>query len=167
MFIEINTSSAKFIRTILIITLFLAASCLTGCEYFDDDDDVKTTAGTGGGTVATSNDTPAPAPTPTDTNTDPSTEDFPSISGTGIVWKPVSEGDRKLVVLLPTSYGSPEIGVYTIFKEKVGNGDYKGRTNGNRATYRFSKPGSGYESPALLKVGSKYFIVKSTKSRYN
>ena len=66
--------------------------------------------------------------------------------GGGFLWKPVSEGDGNLVVLLPSSLrgrvNGAEIrrGGSTLEK-----GRFTGDThNGNRPHYRFSKPGAGY-----------------------
>lgn len=65
--------------------------------------------------------------------------------GGGFVWKPVSEGDGRLVVLLPSSYVGRVSGV-TIRRggSVLESGRFAGNTNGNRPTYRFSKPGAGY-----------------------
>lgn len=159
-----NRLSAKVTRAILILIFFLAATIMTGCEWFHSDD-VPSTGGSGGGTTTTTPTTPTTTTPSSDTNTD--TSNYPSLSGTGIVWKPISESDHKLAVLTPTSYGSPNVGVYTTSKEKIEDGRYVGRTNGNRATYRFGRKGGSFPSPCLLKVGSKYFLVKSSSSRYN
>ncbi len=104
--------------------------------------------------------------TGTDTTTTPqiSTQ---SLAGTGIVWKPVSEGDGNLVVLTPTSYGKPDVSVLDASGVAVETGRYVGHTNGNRATYRFSRPGAGFSAPAYLKVGGSVFLVSSPPSRYN
>ncbi len=91
----------------------------------------------------------------------------PSLATTGVVWKPVSEGDHKLVVLTPTSYGSPSITILDANGNGVENGRYIGHTNGNRATYRFSRAGGGYSAPAYLKINSSVYLVSSPASRYN
>ncbi len=102
---------------------------------------------------------PAPEPESAISNT--------SISGTGIVWKPVSEGDHKLVVLTPSSYGKPSVTILDKAGRAVESGRYVGHTNGNRATYRFSRAGGGYSSPAYLRVNSSIYRVERTSSRYN
>lgn len=89
------------------------------------------------------------------------------INGTGIVWKPVSEGDGKLVVLIPSSYSKVAVAVVSTDGDTVDTGRYVGRTNGSRPTYRFSKPGSGYPSPCVLQVGTAYYSIPSSASRYN
>lgn len=84
-------------------------------------------------------------------------QDPRSIKG-GFVWKPVSEGDGKLVVLLPASYNDNAIKV----NGEVGR--YAGRTNGNRPTHRFTKAGAGYPPNSILEVnGVKYLIANPSQ----
>lgn len=66
--------------------------------------------------------------------------------GGGMLWKPISEGDGKLVILIGVTGGTCTV------NGEVGR--YVGQTNGNRATYRFSKPGAGY--------GTNITVVHST-----
>ena len=56
--------------------------------------------------------------------------------------KPVSEGDGNLVVLLPPGARDREVKIQTPAGEEVGR--YVGNTNGNRPTFRFTRPGSAY-----------------------
>lgn len=65
----------------------------------------------------------------------------------GFVWKPISEGDGNLVVLLPSAYANRVTDV-SIRKggSVVERGRFTGNTNGNRPTYRYRQPGSGYGS---------------------
>ncbi len=90
-----------------------------------------------------------------------------SIDNTCILWKPISEGDRRLVVLLPANYGTPEL----FIQDKDGNildkGRYTGRTNGNRPTYRFSKSGGQYPNPCYLEVGGELFKVNNPRLRHS
>ena len=70
----------------------------------------------------------------------------------GFVWKPISEGDGNLVVLLPSSLRGKVTGAY-IMKggSVVESGRFSGDThNGNRPHYRYSKPGAGYGSGLTL-----------------
>jgi|GEM_PF-968952 len=65
----------------------------------------------------------------------------------GYVQKPISDGDGNLVFLWPAQYQN--ILSATIIKangDVLERGNYVGRTNGNRATVRFSMPGCGYLS---------------------
>jgi len=75
-------------------------------------------------------------------------------SGTlaGFVWKPISEGDGNLVVLLPAGLRGAVVGTDIV---RGGGVVERGRfagdsTNGGRPQYRFSMPGSGYGSGLTL-----------------
>lgn len=104
---------------------------------------------------------PAPAPAPAATTTS-----YPNVGGKGILWKPVSEGNRMLVVLLATYYGNPPVKVLDSSLNAVENGNYVGRTNGNRATYRFRRPGSRFPAPSYLEVGGTIYKVPDPSRRY-
>ena len=72
----------------------------------------------------------------------------------GFLWKPISEGDGNLVVLLPSSLrgrvngASIERGGSTVER-----GRFTGDThNGNRPHYRFSRPGAAYGSGLTLRA---------------
>ncbi len=77
----------------------------------------------------------------------PSSSSSSSASSGGFVWKPISEGDGNLVVLIPSSFAGKVSGL-DVRKggAVVVRGRFTGNTNGNRPTYRFSQPGSGYGS---------------------
>jgi hypothetical protein len=68
----------------------------------------------------------------------------------GFVWKPESDRDGKLAVLLPSHYAELIDRVEIHSKNppdetsKVAAGAFSGNTNGNRPTYRFDKPGGEY-----------------------
>ena len=90
-----------------------------------------------------------------------------TISGTGIIWKPIPEGDNNLVILTPTNFGSPGASVHVANGSPIEAGQYVGHTNGNRATYRFSRPGSGFPSPSLLNIGGAFYNIPNSSTRYN
>ena len=94
-------------------------------------------------------------------------DDARSIDDTCIVWKPVSEGDGKLVILLTTNFGSPPVYILDSEGNEVEQGRYVGRTNGNRATYRFNRQGAGYPDPCYLKFGSYLFKVMNPGARHS
>lgn len=79
-----------------------------------------------------------------------STENYKNGPTNGFVWKPVSESDRKLVVLFPSSMkGIKSVAIYQ--NEKVvEKGKYSGIHNGNRAHFRFSRPGSAFNNVYLI-----------------
>lgn len=91
----------------------------------------------------------------------------PSLDSTAIVWKPVSESDGKLVVLTPTSLGNPGASIFNSSGSLIEAGRYVGHTNGNRATYRFNRAGSGYSAPIYLKIGNDSYEVSNPAGRYN
>ncbi len=115
------------------IVALLAAVALTqlGCESADSD-----------ATWNRSADEADPQPAATT-----SSSSSGATSGGGFVWKPVSESDHKLVVLLPSQFKG---NVESCWIANAGGGvievgNFAGDThNGNRPHYRFSKPGSGY-----------------------
>lgn len=100
-----------------------------------------------------------PAPQQTSSSSSPSRSSTPRAStssssgggGGGFVWKPISDGDGNLVVLLPPSLTGSVAGVRIV---KGGSGIEQGRptgpTNGNRETFRFSAPGAAYGSGLTL-----------------
>jgi len=79
--------------------------------------------------------------------------------GTGAVWKPISEGDGNLVVLLPSKYAQTTVIV------GGDTGSFSGFTNGNRGTYRFPKPGAGYEPAVRVSIGDTSFTVDNPATR--
>ena len=100
-------------------------------------------------------------PQPLEPNPDvsfaPTTSSGAAGGTSGFVWKPVSESDGKLVVLLPPSFRG-NVAQAEIHSElppsdetRIEEGRFTGDThNGNRPHFRFSKPGSGYGSGLYL-----------------
>ncbi len=90
------------------------------------------------------NDTPAAAPsTPA---AKPSTATSSSGGGGGFLWKPVSDSNGNLVVLLPSQYNG-KVSSVSVNGER---GSFSGIANGNRTHWRFSKPGAAYGSNARV-----------------
>ena len=86
--------------------------------------------------------------------------------GGGFVWKPVSEGDGNLVVLTPPSSGATSMTISGPFGSE--NGRYTGRTNGNRPTFRFSRPGCGYGNGIQVSTNSgDFYNIPSGCTRYD
>lgn len=133
--------------------LLAAALALAGCH---DGVDFPETSSGGGSVSEPPQDGPSEQPQPPASV--PSVE---QLSGSGFVWKPVSDGDGRLVVLLPASSDADPVFV------NGEQGTYVGRTNGNRPTYRFSRPGSQYSAPALLQIGSGRWGVPNPGQRYD
>lgn len=74
--------------------------------------------------------------------------------GNGFLWKPVSESDEKLVVLLPAEMTDQVLQV--VLKdsndETVEEGRSTGVHNGGREHFRFDKPGGGYPNDVTVEV---------------
>lgn len=67
------------------------------------------------------------------------------VGGSGFVWKPRSESNGRLVVLLPSSFAGKVSGAsIQRGSERVESGVFVGNTNGNRPTFRFSQWGGAY-----------------------
>lgn len=120
----------------------------------------------GGGTIR-----PTPAPTPVQTPTtaaNNATISCGGFPGGGMVYKPHSEGDGNLVVLIQ-SFQAESTGA--AMADRNGNvierGRFVGRTNGNRPTYRFSRHGSSFPSPGILIVGGANICIPNTGQRYD
>ena len=95
---------------------------------------------------------------------------LPWQSGTGRIWKPTSEGDGNLVVLLRSGVGNIGARVIDPKGNQVEVGAYRGHTNGNRATYRFRRPGRRFGAPSILRVGSNPgtdFCIPDPARRYD
>lgn len=87
-----------------------------------------------------------------------------NINDTSIRWKPVSANDRKLVVLLPKSFGRQPVEIVNTGEKGKFTGD---EANGGRAHYRFSKTGIAYPKNTVLKVGTKTYLVPEPGRNYN
>ncbi len=80
-----------------------------------------------------------------------------SVSRSGFLWKPVSENNGKLVILLPQSL-TGKVQSTSIHSSlppgstnMIESGKFSGDThNGNRAHFRFSKPGDSYPDNAYV-----------------
>lgn len=81
-------------------------------------------------------------------------EGNPHDGAEGFLFKPEAERDGKLVVLLPAEFTGSIASL--LLKDENGNeierGTHGGATNGNRDTYRFSKPGSEYSGPLTVEL---------------
>lgn len=98
--------------------------------------------------------------------------DSPTAGDQGFLFKPVSESDGKLVVLLPSRLSGLIAGVqlYDPAARLLEAGRYTGVGNGGREHFRFNKPGSGYPDGTTvevsLKTGDKLrYVVGDTSQR--
>jgi hypothetical protein len=81
-------------------------------------------------------------------------EGNPSDGAEGFLFKPESERDGNLVVLMPAEFTGSITSL--LLKDANGNeverGTHSGATNGNRDTYRFTKPGAEYTGPLTVEM---------------
>jgi hypothetical protein len=116
-------------------------------------------------TPTTTTPTTTTPTTGTKTSTDP-TASYPNVAGHGILWKPVSDSDKKLAVLLKSSYGVPTVNVLDANKNLIEKGRFVYKSNPDRATYRFSRSGGAFPKPCLIQVGGEIFRVPNGSNRY-
>lgn len=86
-------------------------------------------------------------------------------AGAGFLWKPISDSDGKLAILMPPSLAGQiqSLSLKTASGDLIEEGKFGGNGNGGRDHYRFSKAGGSYPSgvvvEAMLKSGQ---LVKYT-----
>ena len=131
----------KKISLLSLALIFLVAT-FTGCSSDSDDSGTTATGSSVGGSVS-------------------------SIRGTGITWKPVSEGDRKLAVIGPGgSSSSSTVAIYKTDGTLVEKGR-RSKSHGSRPVFRFGKSGRGYPKPCVLHFGSGKYSIPDPARRYN
>ncbi len=172
---KISTGRAGFTFSILLITLGLSA-----CEIEDwcwpiETSLCKSDTSTGASSSA-STDTSSSASTDANSSSPSggtqvtdvrSSLSLPTLAPTGTVWKPISEGDHKLVVLTPASWPAYTATIRNTDGSLVDSGTACRRTNGNRCTYRFSRPGGGYPDPCVLRLGTTDYLINNPAQRIN
>lgn len=73
----------------------------------------------------------------------------------GFLWKPISDSDRRLAVLLPENVSGKVRTVRILSPDGeslLATGRFTGIGNGDREHYRFSKPGSSFPNGAIVEV---------------
>jgi hypothetical protein len=98
------------------------------------------------------------------------TDEVPVVAGTEgptrpILWKPVADSGGKLVILLPSSMGKPDVAVANMDGSIIETGVFAYFSNPDRATYRFGRAGADFPQPCLLIVGDTAYLVKSPAKR--
>lgn len=91
----------------------------------------------------------------------------------GFLWKPESDKNRKLAILLPPNLAGKVAEVIVLSpdgKRTLQRGKYSGVGNGAREHYRFSKAGSEFPDGSIvvikLKNGTtKHMVIKETSAR--
>ena len=167
-------------KIILAISMAASISLFVGCEVSSTELDSTSTAATGETAASTTDNSTSTATTTPAASTSDSSASSSSSSSTastgggtgGFLWKPVSESDGNLVVLLPGSLRGNVSGC-AIFRgsSRVESGRFAGDThNGRRPHYRFSMPGAGYGRGLTVRAtlrsgGSRSFSVPNGASR--
>jgi len=82
-----------------------------------------------------------------------------------VLWKPVSEKDKNLVILTPANLGKLKVYLADGSGKIIEMARSMGRTNGRRHTYRFSRPGSMYGSNTTLVIGGVHYPVSNPSVR--
>jgi hypothetical protein len=90
------------------------------------------------------------------------------------LWKPTSERDKKLVILLPSSINSSVRSVQIVSPKAtkvLETGSFSGIGNGNRSHFRFKKPGGSYPDGSIVLItlndGSRRHVtIKNTEARF-
>jgi hypothetical protein len=152
------------ISTVAFATLLTAGMVggFLGCDI-DGSKDENTPA----------NETPTQTPgTPAESSSSTSSSSSGGASSGGFVWKPISEGDGNLVILLPPNLTGNVAGV-VVFHEGSGQtvtGRYTGVHNGGREHFRFLQPGAAYGegltvTAQLKSGGTKSWSVPSGARR--
>lgn len=97
-----------------------------------------------------------------------SVDNIAVLRGTGFLWKPAAENPpHGLAVLTPAGWAEAIVAVYAADGTTlIETGDYSGRTNGNRATYRFASPGRTLPANCVLSVGQRKYLVPYPARRY-
>ncbi len=153
------------------LALVLAATLsLSGCSDFlcwpFECGSEKTSSGVADDSAST-DDSAADTSTDDSQSTETVSSNLPPLGPTGIIWKPVSEGDHKLVILTPQHFGALTLTVRSMSGAVIDTGNNAGRTNGNRYTYRFGRAGGGYPTPCILRVGTTDYLISSPANRIN
>lgn len=97
-----------------------------------------------------------------------------SLKGSGeFLWKPISDKDGKLAVLLPKSLTDSvsEVAIVSADKKRVlQRGRFSGVGNGDRTHFRFSKPGGEFPDGSIVWIklkngGARHVVIKDTAAR--
>ena len=116
---------------------------------------------------------PAPPEVPAPPVRKPIEQGSPLGRSTGFLWKPESDKDKKLAILLPPGLSGQVAEVVILSpdgKRTLQRGRYSGVGNGGREHYRFSKAGDKFPDGSIvvikLKDGtSKHMVIKETSAR--
>ena len=160
----------RWAQQLQLALVLVATLSLSGCSDFlcwpFECGSEKASSGVADDSAST-DDSTADTSTDDSQSTETVSSNLPPLGPTGIIWKPVSEGDHKLAIVLPQHYSAPTLTVRGMSGAVIDTGNYIGRTNGNRPTYRFARPGGGYPNPCILRVGTTDYLIRNPVNRVN
>ena len=94
------------------------------------------------------------------------------LASTGFLFKPISDSDGKLAILLPPKLAGMVAGVRLIGPsgEVLESGRFSGNGNGGRDHYRFSRPGASYPDGLTVELTLKTnelirYVIDETSER--
>ena len=73
----------------------------------------------------------------------------------GFLWKPEGENTGNLVVLFPSEFTDRFLSVVATIAGDFEEGTFTGFSNGDRQTWRFSKPGSAYDGKLIVDANNQ------------
>jgi|GEM_PF-2502662 hypothetical protein len=160
----------RLIQQLQLVLVLVATLSLSGCSDFwcwPFSCGSENTSSAVADDSASTDDSAADTSTDDSQSTETVSSNLPPLGPTGIIWKPVSEGDHKLVILTPQHFGALTLTVRSMSGAVIDTGNNAGRTNGNRYTYRFGRAGGGYPTPCILRVGTTDYLISSPANRIN
>lgn len=108
-------------------------------------------------------------------NQSESSSDFEDSGVSGdstFLWKPVSDNSKTLAILLPSNISASQVTLVDQNGNVVDQGVLStsgnhpdGRTNGNRLTYRFSRPGGAYNNVTVMVDGKPFTTIGNGSQR--
>lgn len=84
----------------------------------------------------------------------------------GFLWKPTSDSNGNLVVLLPSGTRAGSATIRDPNGNVIGNGRYSGVANGGREHYRFDTPGASFPPNSSVSFGNNSVSIPNTGTRY-
>lgn len=152
--VETNRDNmTRVFKKLLLLTVIVAQGCAELVELIEENNEQPISTTTITTTQSTTTTTTIP-PTPTNPTCDHYSTFFPPDGAGGFLWKPVSESNGNLAVLLPGKF-KKQFNKCTVYDGKVADSLRFDKfanpdSYGDRQHWRGNHPGSYYNSPALV-----------------
>jgi hypothetical protein len=132
-------------RCLLLITLYNITACGDGNFNFNESEINTNNGASPSRPIVGNNDNDSDSSNPICLN-------VRGLDGAnGFLWKPVSESDGNLVVILPTEFKERAEQVRVVsLSGQIESGTFRGFANGNRQHWRFSSAGSSYTGTVTI-----------------